>query len=82
MPVGYHVEGREQGIVDPDEVGIMGWSQGGFITAFSSIYSNRFKVASVGGGISNWVTNYKTTDLPSNVLSYSGPGIPDAHGPG
>lgn len=62
----------EQGIVDPDAVGIMGWSQGGFITAFSSIYSNRFKAASVGGGISNWVTNYTTTDLPSNVLSYLG----------
>jgi dipeptidyl aminopeptidase/acylaminoacyl peptidase len=62
----------EQGIADRDAVGIMGWSQGGFITAFSSIYSNRFKAASVGGGISNWVTNYTNTDLPSNVLSYLG----------
>ncbi|VXC30422.1 conserved hypothetical protein [Bacillus sp. 349Y] len=62
----------EQGIADREAVGIMGWSQGGFITAFSSIYSNRFKAASVGGGISNWVTNYTNTDLPSNVLSYLG----------
>ncbi|MCR8848468.1 S9 family peptidase [Rossellomorea sp. SC111] len=62
----------DRGIVDQDRVGVMGWSQGGFISAFCSIYSDRFKAASVGGGISNWVTNYVNTDLPSFIRMHVG----------
>ncbi|KPL60972.1 S9 family peptidase [Rossellomorea vietnamensis] len=61
-----------RGIADIDRVGVMGWSQGGFISAFCSNYSDRFKVASVGGGISNWVTNYVNTDLPSFIRMHVG----------
>ena len=62
----------DRGIADQDRVGVMGWSQGGFISAFCSIYSDRFKAASVGGGISNWVTNYVNTDLPSFIRMHVG----------
>lgn len=62
----------DRGIADKDRVGVMGWSQGGFISAFCSTYSNRFKAASVGGGISNWVTNYVNTDLPSFIRMHVG----------
>ncbi|WP_034756764.1 S9 family peptidase [Rossellomorea vietnamensis] len=61
-----------RGIADGDRVGVMGWSQGGFISAFCSTYSDRFKAASVGGGISNWVTNYVNTDLPSFIRMHVG----------
>ncbi|HFH8171693.1 TPA: alpha/beta hydrolase family protein, partial [Streptococcus agalactiae] len=44
----------EQGIVDKDRVGAMGWSNGGYISAFCSTFSSRFKAISVGGGITNW----------------------------
>ncbi|PFG05365.1 S9 family peptidase [Bacillus sp. es.034] len=62
----------DRGIADQDRVGVMGWSQGGFISAFCSIYSDRFKAASVGGGISNWITNYVNTDLPSFIRMHVG----------
>ncbi|MGG3915846.1 prolyl oligopeptidase family serine peptidase [Rossellomorea vietnamensis] len=62
----------DSGIADKDRVGVMGWSQGGFICAFCSTYSDRFKAASVGGGISNWVTNYVNTDLPSFIRMHVG----------
>ncbi|MGG1629778.1 S9 family peptidase [Rossellomorea sp. NRS-1567] len=62
----------ERGIADKNRVGVMGWSQGGFISAFCSTYSNRFKAISVGGGISNWITNYVNTDLPSFIRMHVG----------
>jgi len=53
----------ESGWVDPERVGAMGWSQGGYISAFITTYSDRFKAVSVGAGISNWVTYYVNTDI-------------------
>ncbi|WAH36134.1 S9 family peptidase [Alicyclobacillus dauci] len=52
-----------QGFADASRVGVMGWSQGGYISAFCSTYSNRFKAVSVGAGISNWATYYVSTDI-------------------
>jgi len=53
----------EKGLADPDQVGAMGWSQGGYISAFLSTHSDLFKAISVGAGISNWVTYYVNTDI-------------------
>jgi dipeptidyl aminopeptidase/acylaminoacyl peptidase len=53
----------EKGWVDPERVGAMGWSQGGYISAFITTYSDRFRAVSVGAGISNWVTYYVNTDI-------------------
>ncbi len=53
----------EKGIADPERVGAMGWSQGGYISAFLSTNSQKFKAISVGAGISNWVTYYVNTDI-------------------
>ncbi len=52
-----------KGIVDKDRVGAMGWSQGGYISAFITCYSDRFKAVSVGAGISDWTTYYVNTDI-------------------
>lgn len=61
-----------QGSVDRERVAAMGWSQGGYISAFISTYSDRFKALSVGAGISNWVTDYVTTDVHSFTIQYLG----------
>lgn len=61
-----------QGYVDPEKIGIMGWSQGGYISAFCSTCSNRFKAISVGAGISNWVTHYVSTDIHFFTQHYLG----------
>ena len=62
----------EEGIADKDRVGVMGWSNGGYISAFCSTYSDRFKAISVGGGITDWITNYVNTDMPQFTRMYLG----------
>jgi dipeptidyl aminopeptidase/acylaminoacyl peptidase len=62
----------DKGIADKDRVGVMGWSQGGFISAFCSTYSDRFKAVSVGGGITNWRNHYVNTDIPYFIRMYLG----------
>ncbi|MEK4575671.1 prolyl oligopeptidase family serine peptidase [Bacillus mycoides] len=62
----------EQGIADKDRVGVMGWSNGGYISAFCSTFSNRFKAISVGGGITNWSTHYVNTDIPYFIRMHLG----------
>ena len=60
-----------QGFVDPQRVGSMGWSQGGYISAFlATAHSDRFKALSVGAGISNWVTYYVNTDIHPFTRQY------------
>jgi dipeptidyl aminopeptidase/acylaminoacyl peptidase len=52
-----------KGMADPERLGAMGWSQGGYISAFLAANSAKFKAISVGAGISNWVTYYVNTDI-------------------
>ncbi len=60
-----------QGIADPDRVGVMGWSQGGYISAFLATHdSARFKAISVGAGISDWMTYYVNTDIHPFTRQY------------
>lgn len=59
-----------KGIVDKDRVGAMGWSQGGYISAFITTYSDRFKAVSVGAGISDWTTYYVNTDIHPFTRQY------------
>ncbi|HDW8008296.1 TPA: S9 family peptidase [Bacillus cereus] len=62
----------EKGMVDKDRVGVMGWSNGGYVSAFCSTFSSRFKAISVGGGITNWSTHYVNTDIPYFIRRYLG----------
>ncbi|MCC2413456.1 MULTISPECIES: prolyl oligopeptidase family serine peptidase [Bacillus] len=62
----------EKGIVDKDRVGVMGWSNGGYISAFCATFSSRFKAISVGGGITNWSTHYVNTDIPYFIRMHLG----------
>ncbi|MBT2663341.1 S9 family peptidase [Bacillus sp. ISL-45] len=62
----------DMGFADKDRVGIMGWSQGGYISAFCSTYCDRFKAVSVGGGITNWSNHYVNTDTPYFIKMYLG----------
>jgi dipeptidyl aminopeptidase/acylaminoacyl peptidase len=59
-----------QGLVDRERVGAMGWSQGGYISAFITCSSDRFKAVSVGAGISDWMTYYVNTDIHPFTRQY------------
>jgi dipeptidyl aminopeptidase/acylaminoacyl peptidase len=60
-----------KGLVDNNRVGVMGWSQGGYISAFLTTHdSARFKAVSVGAGISDWMTYYVNTDIHPFTRQY------------
>ena len=59
-----------KGIVDSTRMGSMGWSQGGYISAFLTTHTDRFKAISVGAGISNWMTYYVNTDITPFTRQY------------
>ena len=61
---------EDQGIIDGNKVGAMGWSQGGYISAFLTTNSAKFKAISVGAGISNWMTYYVNTDIHPFTRQY------------
>lgn len=61
-----------KGWVDKDKVACMGWSQGGYISAFLTTSTERFVAISVGAGISNWATYYYNTDITPFTIHYLG----------
>ncbi len=48
----------EQGYVDPDRMGIRGWSYGGILGGWTITQTNRFKGASLGAMVSDWSSEY------------------------
>jgi dipeptidyl aminopeptidase/acylaminoacyl peptidase len=58
------------GWIDGERVGCMGWSQGGYISAFAGLHSERFKAVSVGAGISDWYTYHVSNDIPDFTVDY------------
>jgi dipeptidyl aminopeptidase/acylaminoacyl peptidase len=59
-----------KGMIDKSKMGCMGWSQGGYISAFLTTNTDIFKAISVGAGISNWVTYYVGTDIHPFTRQY------------
>lgn len=62
----------DKGIVDPKHIGITGWGYGGFLTASAITKSDRFTAASVGGGITNFISFTGTTNTPKFMPYYVG----------
>jgi dipeptidyl aminopeptidase/acylaminoacyl peptidase len=62
----------KKGWVDASRVGCMGWSQGGYISAFLTTSTRAFRAISVGAGISNWATYYYNTDITPFTINYLG----------
>ena len=59
------------GLADSTRVGVMGWSEGGYISAFLATHeSRRFRAISVGAGISDWMTYYVNTDITPFTRQY------------
>jgi dipeptidyl aminopeptidase/acylaminoacyl peptidase len=60
----------KKGMIDKTKMGSMGWSQGGYISAFLTTNTDVFKAISVGAGISNWTTYYVSTDIHPFTRQY------------
>ena len=50
--------------VDEKRLGVTGYSYGGFLTNWVITRTNRFAAAITGAGISNWISDYGTADIP------------------
>ncbi|MCB0279032.1 MAG: S9 family peptidase [Calditrichaeota bacterium] len=51
------------GLVDPNKIALMGWSWGGFVSAFLMTQTTRFQAISVGAGIIDWLNFYRDKHL-------------------
>lgn len=60
----------DEGMVDPSRIGLMGWSYGGYMTAYAITQTDRFAAASVGAGVTNLLSMTGVTDIPSFMVSY------------
>jgi dipeptidyl aminopeptidase/acylaminoacyl peptidase len=65
-----------RGIADPDKLAHIGWSYGGYMTAWTITQTSRYKAAMVGAGLTNMWSMYGTNDIPSVLIAYFG-GIPN-----
>jgi dipeptidyl aminopeptidase/acylaminoacyl peptidase len=52
-----------RGVADPDRMVKMGWSAGGHMTNKVITATDRFKAASSGAGVAQWVSMYAQTDI-------------------
>ena len=60
------------GIADAAKMCVMGWSYGGYMTAWTVTQTTRYKCGSVGAGITNHVSMYGTQDIPAVYEDYFG----------
>ncbi len=65
-----HVVGM--GVADPDRLGVMGWSYGGFMTSWVITQTKRFKAASIGAPVTNLMSFTGTADIPGFIPDYMG----------
>jgi dipeptidyl aminopeptidase/acylaminoacyl peptidase len=66
----------DQGIVDPDRMGMLGWSAGGHWSNWTLVNTDRFKAISSGAGTSNWISMYAQSDVQRNRQFYLGDELP------
>jgi len=62
----------EMGIADPNRLGVMGWSYGGFMTSWIITQTRRFKAASAGAPVTNLMSFTGTADIPGFIPDYFG----------
>jgi dipeptidyl aminopeptidase/acylaminoacyl peptidase len=62
----------EMGVADPQRLGVMGWSYGGFMTSWIVTQTPRFKAASAGAPVTNLMSFNGTADIPGFIPDYFG----------
>ena len=60
----------QMGVADPDRLGVMGWSYGGFMTSWIITQTDRFAASSVGAGVTNLMSFTGTADIPGFIPDY------------
>jgi dipeptidyl aminopeptidase/acylaminoacyl peptidase len=59
-----------RGVADPNRLGVMGWSNGGYLTNCLITRTDRFKCASSGAGILDLAMQWASEDTPGHVINF------------
>ena len=60
----------DRGVADPDRLGVMGWSNGGYLTNAIIAKTQMFKAASSGAGIADMLIQWGIEDTPGHVVNF------------
>ena len=63
--------------IDPQRVGITGWSYGGYMTMWGVTQTNRFRAAVAGAGISNLQSYYGENKVDQSLIPFMGASVYD-----
>ncbi len=66
----------ERKIADPNRLGVVGWSNGGFLTGAVITQSKRFKGASFGAGVIDQTMQWGLEDTPGHVINFMAGKLP------
>jgi dipeptidyl aminopeptidase/acylaminoacyl peptidase len=67
----------ESAPIDPQRIGLTGWSYGGFMTMWAVTQTNRFRAAVAGAGIANWKSYYGENAIDQWMIPYFGASVYD-----
>jgi dipeptidyl aminopeptidase/acylaminoacyl peptidase len=63
--------------IDPNRLGICGWSYGGYMTMWAVTQTDRFKAAMAGAGLSNWQSYYGENLIDQWMIPFFGKSVYD-----
>jgi dipeptidyl aminopeptidase/acylaminoacyl peptidase len=63
--------------IDPNRLGITGWSYGGYMTMWAVTQTNRFGAAVSGAGLSDWLSYYGENKIDQWMLPFFGASVYD-----
>jgi len=61
--------------IDPNRLGVTGWSYGGFMTMWTVTQTNRFSAAVAGAGIANWQSYYGQNLIGQWMIPFFGASV-------
>ena len=63
--------------IDPNRLGVTGWSYGGFMTMWAVTQTDRFRAAVAGAGIANWQSYYGQNLIGQWMIPFFGASVYD-----
>jgi dipeptidyl aminopeptidase/acylaminoacyl peptidase len=63
--------------VDPQRLGLTGWSYGGYMTMWGVTQTNRFRAAVAGAGIADWASYYGENSIDQWMIPFFGKSVYD-----
>ena len=70
-------EALKQAPIDPNRLGITGWSYGGYMTMWAVTQTNRFRAAVAGAGLANYLSYYGENKIDEWMIPYFGATVYD-----